>query len=489
MRLFKAAYRDRHGNKCKSQKWYIDFSDNQQIRRRIPAFTNRDQSEALGKKVEKLVVCKLNTESPDRELSEWLAHIPQRLRIKLAKIGLLDKRRVAAGKTLSRHLEDFRKSLEVGNTPTYAKTTYSRVRRVFDTCGFVYWSDISASEVKQTISKFRKTVQTVSIIDGNKVKDSKDLGEISTKSKNYYLQAVQQFCRWMVLDRRASESPVEHLDRLEIPETEHRRALNFDEVRSLLVATEKAPTRFGMTGHDRAVLYLLAAETGLRVRELQSLTVSSFDFEKGTVTAKAKYCKNRRTAEQLLKNKRASQLQEFFANKMPKASAFDMPSNYRTAAMLKADLKEAKIPYEDEAGRKADFHCIRHSLATALDQTGASLKERMAIMRHSCRSNLTLGTYSHVRIFDIQRAIENLPDYPWPGTIQSEQAKATGTYDADLTPSVFAKCLAKSHGENQNLPERAGEVTPDSDVKTAFLNGPGRIRTYDQWIMSPLLYR
>ncbi|MHC4665703.1 MAG: hypothetical protein ACYS9T_07070 [Planctomycetota bacterium] len=57
--------------------------------------------------------------------------------------------------------------------------------------------------------------------------------------------------------------------------------------------------------------------------------------------------------------------------------------------MLKADLAKAGIPYLDDAGRKADFHCLRHTLATALDQTRASLKERMAIMRHSDKSNLT----------------------------------------------------------------------------------------------------
>ncbi|MHC4154613.1 MAG: tyrosine-type recombinase/integrase [Planctomycetota bacterium] len=65
---------------------------------------------------------------------------------------------------------------------------------------------------------------------------------------------------------------------------EHGRALRFDEVLRLLAATEKAPTRFGMTGHERALLYLLALETGLRVKELRSLTVSSFNCDDALVT-------------------------------------------------------------------------------------------------------------------------------------------------------------------------------------------------------------
>ncbi|MHC4334748.1 MAG: hypothetical protein ACYSUV_13520 [Planctomycetota bacterium] len=47
-----------------------------------------------------------------------------------------------------------------------------------------------------------------------------------------------------------------------------------------------------MTGHERAVLYLTAIETGLRVKELQSLTVSSFNFDDCIVTAEPESCKN-----------------------------------------------------------------------------------------------------------------------------------------------------------------------------------------------------
>jgi integrase len=84
--------------------------------------------------------------------------------------------------------------------------------------------------------------------------------------------------------------------------------------------------------------------------------------------------------------------------------------------MLKADLTEAGIAYVDDAGRKADFHAVRHTLATELDRTGASLKERMTITRRSDKSSLTLGTYTHVQTYDPRRAMENLPDHPRPGT-------------------------------------------------------------------------
>ena len=103
-----------------------------------------------------------------------------------------------------------------------------------------------------------------------------------------------------------------------------------------------------------------------------------------------------------------------------------IPAHYRTAKMLHADCQTADIPVVDDVGRKIVFHSLRHILATELDRSGASLKEQMTIMRHSDRSNLTLGVYTHVRTYDIRQAIENLPNYPWPGT-QTAEAKATGT--------------------------------------------------------------
>jgi hypothetical protein len=69
-----------------------------------------------------------------------------------------------------------------------------------------------------------------------------------------------------------------------------------------------------------------------------------------------------------------------------------MPTHHYTADMLEADLGDAGIAYVDDAGCKAGFHCLQHTLATALDQTEASPKERIAIMRHSDKSNLTLLT-------------------------------------------------------------------------------------------------
>jgi integrase len=100
----------------------------------------------------------------------------------------------------------------------------------------------------------------------------------------------------MVQDRRASESPIEHLKGLKVLKKDRRhdrRALEPDEVRRLLEVTRAAPERFGMTGHQRVMLYRLAIETGLRANELRSLKVSSFDLENCTVAVEDAFTKNK----------------------------------------------------------------------------------------------------------------------------------------------------------------------------------------------------
>lgn len=325
MRVFRVSYKDRNGKKRTAQKWYVDFIDHRQVRRRTPGFTDKGQTELLGRKIEKLVVCRQNNEPPDKSLSEWIEHLPIRLRDKFVQFDLLDSKKAAAAVPLAEHLEDFRRLLKTGNTEKYVNVTCTRLERVFDACKFKYFSDIQASKIKEYIASL----------------------DISSNTYNFYLQVVKQFCKWMVKDQRAAESPVEYLDRLRTTEGD-RRALDFDEVCSLLVATEKAPTRFGMTGHERAVLYLLAIETGLWVRELQSLTILSFDFDNCTVTVEPEFTKNRKKAVQLLKNKRTARLKEFFAGKEPDDKAFSIPVNYMTAKMLRADLQDAGIKFIDD---------------------------------------------------------------------------------------------------------------------------------------------
>lgn len=259
LRVFRTSYRGRDGNRRYTDHWYVELSDHQRTTRRLPAFTNRAASEELARKLRKLVMWKMAGELPDAGVTQWLATMPDAVREKLAEWGLLDGRRVAAGKPLAEHLGDWRVALTAkGNTGRHAELVTVRAAKVIEGCGFRTWTDISASRVMEYLSGLRADVPARDAAPGRK--------GISAQTFNFYLQAVKQFCRWMVEDRRAAESPMTHLKGLNVrTDRRHdRRALAPDELRRLLEATEKAAAYCGITGAERALVYRLAAETGLR---------------------------------------------------------------------------------------------------------------------------------------------------------------------------------------------------------------------------------
>ena len=65
------------------------------------------------------------------------------------------------------------------------------------------------------------------------------------------------------------------------------------EFETLILHVEKAGEAYHMTGADRAMVYRMAAGTGLRVGELTSLTPESFDLKDGVVHVNAAYSKRK----------------------------------------------------------------------------------------------------------------------------------------------------------------------------------------------------
>jgi hypothetical protein len=68
-----------------------------------------------------------------------------------------------------------------------------------------------------------------------------------------------------------------------------------NEIALLLQTTENGPDRYGMTGPARAMLYRLAAETGIAGKRTAALRVSDFDLAGRAVTLAAEiYQKSKR---------------------------------------------------------------------------------------------------------------------------------------------------------------------------------------------------
>ena len=141
----------------------------------------------------------------------------------------------------------------------------------------------------------------------------------------------------------------------------------------------------------------------------------------------AGYAKGRREDRLPLRGSTAAALAAYLAGRLPNAKAFPLPHYPKGAEMLRADLASAGIEYEDEAGRQADFHALRHTFITNLAAAGVHPKQAMDLARHP-DINLTLARYSHTVLADRAQAVAALPDLS--AAPEEEAMRATGTPDA-----------------------------------------------------------
>jgi len=477
--IFRQSYtvKDKNGKRIrkKSAFWYVDYKTADGTRKRVKGFKDKAATVQLAAELER--------------------------KAELARTGIVDRYAEDRKKPLKQHLEDFYQALLAkGDTIDHAKQTKYRAEQIINRCKFAMWTDISASKVQRCLADLRNSENG-----------------LSAQRSNYYLQSIKQFCRWMVQDGRASESPVVHLTRMnaKADRRHDRRALEPDEMRRLLEATIAGPRRYGMDGRERALLYRLAAESGLRRKELQSLTVSSFDFKTGTVRVNCSYTKNKKIAVVPLRPDTAAELQSFFAGKMPDVKAFGGTHKQltkKTAEMLKADLADAGIPYVDDAQRYADFHCLRHTTGSLLAASGVHPKVAQSIMRHG-DINLTMSLYTHTLRGQESEAVKSLPDLSLPS---KESLKASGTDDRalDTSSSAYKKLAKNSYSDglqtssigtpDEPKNQKDGEVsTVDKPLQMTHLgtekepmstgdidsksNAPGSTRTSESRIQCPLI--
>ena len=476
MRIYRSAYKDRHGKHRQTAKWYVEFRDHNETSRRIPAFSSKSASLEMGRNLVKMVCYFKGTGGQtDPSLTRWLCDLPNKVRDKLISIGLVDPQRVAVSKPLPDHLYDFKKSLEAKECSIrHVELVTARTKRVIEGCGFRFFADISASKVMSYLHELRT--------------DRKNKRGISAQTFNFYLQSIKQFCRWMIKDRRASESPVAHLEGLNVKTDRRRdrRALSVEELRKLLATTRSGPKRKNMTGPERAMLYRLAVETGLRAGELRSLTRSSFDLDGNppTVTVAAAYSKRRREDTLPLRPELAKELQQFLAHVAPVTLVFKMPDRKQTPEMFRADIEAAGIAYRDDAGRVSDFHSLRHTFITNLAAGGVHPKIAQALARHSTIT-LTMDRYTHSYHGEQTEALNVLPDL---SPVEHQPVKKTGTDDESPDP-VLASCWAPKGGFREsegdsgilNKGKKAGSTRPVKARKNKDFPDKHSVKSPSRW--------
>ena len=423
MRIYRPQRRTADGQQIPYDRFYVELRTSDGRIMRLPGFANQRLTESLGRNVQRLIDCRASGETLPQDTSRWLETLPRQTTEVLARWGLLQGHTLAAGTPLSEHIADWKADLLArGNTAKHAKISAYRVESVAKACGFKFYADISAAKVQQELADRRKDA-----VDA----DGKPVRGLSIQSTNFYLSCCKSFCRWMMRERRATVNPVEYLDGQNVATDKRhiRRNLNQSDFAKLLTAAQAGPERYGMTGAERALIYELAATTGLRASELGSLTAGSFSLgESPSVTVTAKSAKNRKAATLPLRADMAAKLAAVTTTKLPTAVVFPQLSNNNSARIIRIDLKAAGIPYTDESGNVFDFHALRHQFISNLAAAGVHPKTAQELARHS-DIKLTMNRYTHVLRGELDKAIDLLPDYAAEQNRQSAQAVKTGTND------------------------------------------------------------
>jgi integrase len=212
-------------------------------------------------------------------------------------------------------------------------------------------------------------------------------------------------------------SPLKKLAPLnaEVDRRHVRRVLDDELFASLIRAASRSEEIvFGHVGPDRAMLYTVAAYTGFRASELASLIPEqvALDGNPATLTVEAGYSKRRRLDTIPLQTELANRLRDWLKDRPAGQPLWpgEWATHHHAAAMLKADLAAAGIPYKDNRGRAFDFHALRGQFITGLARAGVHLVEAQVVLEAQAVRREALGLVAEVAargdLFALNRYID-----------------------------------------------------------------------------------
>jgi len=225
---------------------------------------------------------------------------------------------------------------------------------------------------------------------------------LSANSMNRCLAALRGFYKFLLQEKAVDESPLAHIELakvwMRLPDTVSKEEMN-----SILSQPgDQTPAAM----RDSAMLELLYA-TGLRVSELASLTMNSFNWQVGFLVVMGKGSKERvvpvgKTAYDCVRRYVDQARPKFLKSKTTDVLFL----NRFGGAFTRQGLWKLIIHYAEKAGLQKNVHphTFRHSFASHLLEGGADLRAVQVMLGHSDIS--TTQIYTHVtreRLKEIHR--------------------------------------------------------------------------------------
>lgn len=351
-----------------------------------------------------------STGTTDRALAERI--LAKRVAdVALRREGIVDPREealsLAGRQPVAQALGDY--LAEVGARGRSAQHLADLRRHIESVAKGARWSRIGDIDAQTAL-------RAVETMHGRKGDDGK-ARIASARTRAAYMRSLKSFTGWLTRDARLRADP---LARLSLPSADTdrrmtRRMLHPDEWPWLRDATRQAPDANGMGGLERALLYATVLSTGLRLKEVCSLTKADLLLRGpvGHIRITPERTKNRKAAVIDMAPDLCEALAAHVQRKAPGARVFALASRHRAAAMLRDDLAAARAAWiaagahakeraareasaflrvRDDAGEVLDFHALRLTMGNWLRLRGAHLTQMQRAMRHSTPT-LTANTY------------------------------------------------------------------------------------------------
>jgi integrase len=432
-----------------------------------------------------------STGTTDKAAAKRIAHkweADSALRREAVIDSAIEATQLQSVRLIEEHLKVFVAKMKTARrTSLHIEQTCRMIRRVAEICGWTRIVDISADGLNRFSA------------------DRVDAGGRGSSARTIerHIVALKSFTNWLVRHDKLTVDPLKliHAPKSEADRRLVRRMLLPEEWSWLKSTLVQSVARFGMTGHERLLLYWLAIETGLRSSELRSLKIANLylDDAPAYVTVASRNTKDRQAAKQFIGGEIANALKTTVRDRSGSESLFTMPAPNRLAKMVRADLSEARkawlsevakdseeysrrkksdfLAAEDHNGENLDLHALRHTCGAWLAKAGVRPQVIQAVMRHSTIT-LTMDTYGHLFPDDRNGAVDLVQ--PMLGTIPKVAASQNG--ESNIVAGGYSAYAARpmrngyfsDSEETSNL--ESGAMKANSNAKRKTPETPGFLR-------------
>jgi integrase len=301
---------------------------------------------------------------------------------------MAEHRNLPVGEHVTEYLADLAHG---GCNPRHVQTVKCQLNRAISDIGAKRLTDLDPDRVKRHLRALSlRPVKQLRATD--KVKRT-----IGPRTINGVRTVIIAFLNWAVRTARLPINACVHLPKLD--ETKDirvkRRALMADELGRLVAASG-----------SRGDFYLVAALTGLRMRELRLITWGCVEFEKSAMLVPASVGKSKRDDRIALHEDVVAVLKRIKPEDAESTDpVFQTEPTTRTFA---ADLKLAGIAEYDAEGRRVDRHALRTTTGTLLARAEVPIQQARLQMRHA-EISTTIRHYTDLGLADQARAVARIP--------------------------------------------------------------------------------